>query len=310
MELPAEIPFDFSADTTEIIPITGSGSNRKYWRLKFVDGSSLIVTIGTNREENDVFFYLSERLAAAGINVPQVLCKTHDSMAYVQTDVGEKSLFDCLDRTDLIEKAIDLLVQVQQVKGVDFSRCRPVRRMDKRSIMWDLNYFKYCFLKTCPGIELNENWLEDDFNLLSEVLLDVDTWGFMVRDFQSRNIMINNQEELALIDFQGARRGPVHYDLASFLWQARAGFSDELKDRMISRFCEKSGVIEEQFRRELQFFVIFRLMQVLGAYGLRGRFERKEHFLKSIPPALGLLKKELENIGPYFHYLDDVCKVL
>ncbi len=296
----------FPDNVIEAIPLTGSGSNRRYWRLKFADGPDLIATEGTNLAENEAFIYLSAKLAEAGVNVPRVVSVSADRMSYVQTDVGSKSLFDCLDRTDLIAKAMDMLVIAQRTPDIDFSRCFPVAEFDRRSVMWDLNYFKYCFLKTCPGPEMDEPALEDDFERLADKVLGVEPWGFMVRDFQSRNVMVNG-DEVALIDFQGGRRGPAHYDVASFLWQARAGFSDNLKEEMIDRFCKEreTGLCAAQFRDELRYFVVLRLLQALGAYGFRGRFERKDHFLKSIPPAISSLSKELKGINdlPYLRSL-------
>lgn len=278
-------------------PIGGSGSNRRYWRLAFGSGRTLIATLGTNRAENEAFIYLDSKLAAAGVNVPAIVAVSNDRMAYLQTDVGSRALFDCLERTDMIGKSIDLLARAQQARNIDYSRCFPVAEMDRRSIMWDLNYFKYCFLKTCSGVEIDEPALEDDFDELAEIILAAEPRGFMVRDFQSRNIMVGSDDEPYLIDFQGGRFGPAHYDVASFLWQARAGFSDSLRSEMISRFCRARSVCEADFRAVLPFFVVLRLLQALGAYGFRGRFERKEHFLKSIPPAVTSLASTLRTLN-------------
>lgn len=289
--------------------IGGSGSNRSYWRLRFESGADLIATLGTNLRENEAFIYLAGKLAEAGVNVPRIVAVSTDRMAYLQTDVGERSLFDCLERTDLIAKSIDLLARAQQTPTIDYGRCFPVAEMDRRAIMWDLNYFKYCFLKTCPGLEIDEPALEDDFEALTEIILRAEPRGFMVRDFQSRNIMIGPDDEPYLIDFQGGRLGPAHYDAASFLWQARAGFSDELRSAMVSRFCAARGVDEARFRRELPYFIVLRLLQALGAYGFRGRFERKEHFLKSIPPALRSLRRELDAL-PNLDYLKSLTNQL
>ena len=284
-------------------PITGSGSNRQYWRLIFENAPELIATLGTVREENEAFIYLAELFAAQGVNIPRIVAVSPDSMAYLQTSVGSHSLFECLERKDLIAKAMRLLADVHSVNGIDYKRCYPVAEMDRRSIMWDLNYFKYCLLKTCPGIIIDEAALEDDFERLTADLLQAEPKAFMVRDFQSRNVMISPDDEPYLIDFQGGRLGPVYYDVASFLWQARAGFSSELRSEMISVYCSTAGMDEAAFRRVLPTFVIFRLLQVLGAYGFRGRFERKEHFLASIPPAVASLKVEITPRYPYLYEL-------
>jgi len=280
---------------TAVDHLGGSGSNRRYWRLTFESGPRLIATLGTNRRENEAFFYLAGKLEQAGVNVPHVLAVSPDRMAYLQTDVGRQALFDCLERTDLIGKAMDMLAKVQQTPGIDYSRCFPVSSMDHRAIMWDLNYFKYCFLKTCPGAELDEPALEDDFERLTEIILTSEPHGFMVRDFQSRNVMIKDGEPY-LIDFQGGRLGPIHYDVASFLWQARAGFTPELRRQMVSRYCAARDIDEREFCGRLPYFIVLRLMQALGAYGFRGRFERKDHFLRSIPPAVQSLAATLRNL--------------
>lgn len=271
-------------------PIGGSGSNRSYWRINLASGKELIGTIGNRLAENDAFIYLSKKLATAGVNVPRVVAVSSDGMAYLQTSVGTKSLYDCLERTDLIEQSMDLLAQVHQVTDIDYSQCYPVPEMDRRAIMWDLNYFKYCFLRTTPGLELNEPALEDDFERLTDIILSAKPLGFMVRDFQSRNIMIDANDCPALIDFQGGRLGPAHYDVASFLWQARAGFADNLRWAMVAHYCAKRGIDETKFRTELPYFIAFRLMQALGAYGFRGRFEGKEQFIQPIAPAVESLK--------------------
>lgn len=283
-------------DLAEATPIGGSGSNRRYWRLLMASGRELIGTVGTNREENKAFIYLAEKLGAAGVNVPEVLAVSDDYMAYVQTSVGSKSLFDCLEREDIIGATIDMLAKVQQTPDIDYSRCYPVAAMDRRAIMWDLNYFKYCFLKTTPGLEIDEPALEDDFERLTDIILSAGPSGFMVRDFQSRNIMIDTADRPALIDFQGGRLGPAHYDVASFLWQARAGFADELRSRMVSRFCSVRAIDEAKFRSELPYFIALRLMQALGAYGFRGRFEGKEQFIRPIAPAVTSLKSTLASL--------------
>lgn len=277
----------------ECEPINGSGSNRRYWQLVLAGGQRLIGTVGTNLRENEAFFYLAEKLAEAGVRVPKVTAITPDRMCYLQTWVGDHALFDNLGRRDLIAKSVELLVKAQTAPGIDYRRCFPVAEMDRRAVMWDLNYFKYCFLKTCPGLEFDESALEDDFEELADIIMSAEPRGFMVRDFQSRNIMISPDDEPYLIDFQGGRLGPAHYDLASFLWQARARFSDELRSEMVGLYCRLRRLDEEKFRRQMRYFVVFRLLQALGAYGFRGRFERKEHFLRSIAPAVESLRNEI-----------------
>jgi hypothetical protein len=193
-------------------------------------------------------------------------------------------------------------------QGFDFSVCYPQPEFNERSILWDLNYFKYCFLKS-TGLDFQENLLEDDFARLSEVLLRSHSNTFMYRDFQSRNVMIKDDEPY-FIDFQGGRKGPLYYDVASFLWQAKAQYSAELKEELLQVYLDAlqklMPVDEANFRLQLKHFVLFRTLQVLGAYGYRGYFEKKPHFLQSIPFALENLRVILRNEFTEYPYLLEV----
>ena len=170
--------------------------------------------------------------------------------------------------------------------------------------LWDLNYFKYCFLKA-TGMEFQEDRLEDDFQKMADVLLRNSSATFMYRDFQSRNVMIKNGEPW-LIDFQGGRKGPVYYDVASFLWQAKAKYPEELRQELLHEYMDALRqyipVDERYFMSQLRHFVLFRTLQVLGAYGFRGYFEKKPHFIQSVPFAIEnlrqLLKEDIPNIRP------------
>ncbi len=301
-------PFSLLASQPSLVtPITGSASSRKYWRVELPEESHpLIVTEGDNLAENQAFIYLAQVLREGGVEVPQVLAVTPDGMGYVQTYAGSSALIQHLDRPDLLAEAMRLLARVHAVEGIDFSRCFPVAEMDRRAIFWDLNYFKYCYLKTLPGFHIDEPALEDDFERMAEQLLQAAPQRFMVRDFQSRNIMVGDDDRLTLIDFQGGRRGPVHYDVVSFLWQARAGFTPAQRNELIAVYCQAAGLDEVSFRRELPLFVLFRMLQVLGAYGFRGRYEGKEQFLTHIPAALQSAAEALTQLGADYPYLSQI----
>jgi hypothetical protein len=178
--------------------------------------------------------------------------------------------------------------------------------------MWDLNYFKYCFLKA-TGLDFNENCLEDDFHQMSKVLLQDDSGTFLYRDFQSRNVMIKDGEPY-FIDFQGGRKGPVYYDVASFLWQAKAGYPKKLRDELLARYIKALRsyvqVDETAFYNQLRHFVLFRLLQTLGAYGFRGYFEKKPHFIQSVPFAIDHLRELLYEEYADYPYLCDVLRQL
>lgn len=283
--------------------LIGSGSARAYYRLE--GERNLIGTIGTSVAENRAFLYLDSHFAEAGLNVPTVVAVSDDEMAYLQTDLGDTSLFRLLQFNDqkpdertrgLLRETIGRLpdIQYKGARSLDFSHCYPVESFDRRSVMWDLNYFKYCFLKI-SGIEFDEAGLEDDFEHLADLILDDSDSKptFMYRDFQSRNVMIKENAPW-FIDFQGGRRGPALYDLASFLWQARAGFSHELRSELAAVYLESVQRYHhwdaDEFNYRLSLFALFRTLQVLGAYGLRGLHEQKPHFIESIFPALNNLK--------------------
>jgi len=301
-------------------PIDGSGSNRKYYRLTDGQGLSVIGVVGTSRDENHAFIYLSKEFAARKLPVPKVLAESADGLCYLQTDLGNRSLFDALkggreaggrytqNERELLRRTIALLPSLQILggRGLDFSQCYPQAEMDRTSVLFDLNYFKYCFLKA-TGIDFHEMKLEASFQLMASDLTEGGEEAFLYRDFQARNVMLDAEGNPYFIDFQGGRRGPVQYDVASFLWQASARYSDELREELISVYIaslrQYVEVNEKAFRKRLRLFVLFRLLQVLGAYGFRGYFERKKHFLESIPPAMQNLRSLLASGGCPYPYL-------
>ena len=191
---------------------------------------------------------------------------------------------------------------------MDFGMCYPLSDFNRRTVMWDLNYFKYCFLKA-TGISFNESTLEDDFEAMTDLLLKASSDTFMYRDFQSRNVIIKDEEPY-FIDFQGGRKGPIYYDVASFLWQAKANFNSELREEMIDTYISETSKFTDinpaEFRQTLHHFVVFRTMQVLGAYGFRGLLERKAHFIESIPYALNNLQTLFKHHLNEYPYLSKV----
>ena len=250
------------------------------------------------------FIYMARHFHDLGLPVPELYSVSEDGMSYTQEDLGDTILFDHLADYTLLERTLRALAHIQVEGAVDFdwSVCFPVPAFDERTIRWDLNYFKYCFLKATK-IEFSEPRLEDDFDRLVQRLISDSGSGlstFLYRDFQSRNVMIKDGQPY-FIDFQGGRRGPTQYDVASFLWQAKANFPPELRNKLIDVYLDElEKVINSSFhqsinkaawRAVLPHFVLFRTLQVLGAYGFRGYFERKPHFLESVPLALKNLKE-------------------
>ncbi len=313
--------------------ILQQGSNRKYTREADAKGRSVIRVEGTNRAENHAFVYLARHFHRKGLPVPEVLWVSEDEMSYTQEDLGDTLLFDAIkhgretgcflpEERALLEKTIRALAHIQYegAEGLDWSVCFPVPAMDERSIRWDLNYWKYCFLKGTK-IEFSEPKLEDDFDKMVAKLLspqegEAAKGCFLYRDMQSRNVMIKDGEPY-FIDFQGGRRGPTQYDVASFLWQAKANIPQSLREQLIDAYLDEAGKMKignwklekGEWRKALPYFVLFRTLQVLGAYGYRGYFERKPHFLESIPNALKNLHElfviysELATAYPYIHEL-------
>ena len=308
---------------SKVTELPSSGSNRRYFRLSEVDGSDNVIgVLGTSKEENGAFIYMARHFASKGIPVPEVLAVSDDNMAYLQTDLGDSLLFGEIEKgrltrsfsaheKDLLARTISSLPDIQfaGADGLDFSVCYPAVEFDVRSIMWDLNYFKYCFLKA-TGLEFSEDKLEDDFQRLTKVLMESTSGNtFMYRDFQSRNVMIRDNTPW-FIDFQGGRRGPFYYDVASFLWQAKANLPDKLREELLDVYLESLNkylpIGREEFLEHLRHFVLFRTLQVLGAYGFRGYFEKKPHFMQSVPFAIANLRSLLQKPYTEYPYLNEL----
>lgn len=312
----------YSSLPQTITELPSSGSNRHYYRLAGPEGKNTVIgVIGTAELENEAFIYMAGHFAGQGIPVPKVLTVSQDRMAYLQTDLGDTVLFKEIEKgrltrsfsageKELLAKTISRLpdIQFRGAEGMDFGKCYPAVSFDERSILWDLNYFKYCFLKA-TGLEFLEDKLEDDFHALAEVLMKSNSDTFMYRDFQSRNVMIVDGEPW-FIDFQGGRKGPFYYDVASFLWQAKANIPEGLRRELLNTYLEslhKYYPIERtEFLRTLRHFVLFRTLQVLGAYGFRGYFEKKPHFMQSVPFAIANLRDLLGEPYTEYPYLNEL----
>ncbi len=312
----------FGCEPQAVVKLTGDGSNRAYYRI-MGDGPSVIAAAGTSVEENNAFVALAEAFAKSGVCVPEVFAVSSDGMCYLQEDLGDTTLFVSMkesrekgefsnDDVSVLCNVISQLphIQFRVPEYFDFSLCYPVSEFDERAVMWDLNYFKYCFLKGV-GIEFDENRLEDEFVKLSFMLLKDDSNTFLYRDFQSRNIMLKNGTPY-FIDFQGGRRGPLYYDVASFIGQSRARYTPHVVERMIDAYLQSlsqyRNVDKPHFVRMLSLFRVFRLLQNLGTYGFRGLFERKKAFVETIPAALHQLYAILNGPVTDFPYMLELVK--
>ena len=311
----------FGCAPQSVVRLTGDGSNRVYYRMS--GAVTVLGAIGTSVAENRAFVALSKAFMASGVAAPEVLAVSADELCYLQEDLGDVVLYASLaaarergafevGEIECLCRVVEALprIQFEIPKHFDFSLCYPTSDFNERTVMWDLNYFKYCFLKGV-GIEFNEDVLEDEFVKMTALLLSDNDNVFLYRDFQSRNVMLKDGEP-CFIDFQGGRRGPVYYDIASFIGQARAKYTAEAVNAMIEAYLRAlahyKSVDRVHFMKMLQLFRIFRLLQNLGAYGYRGLFERKKAFVESIPAALAQLQQQLELLEGEFPYINSLVK--
>ena len=319
----------YGASPSEVCPLTGSASPRLYYRMSVAD-ISCIGVIGTDRKENEAFVALAEHFRSKGINVPKVYAVSEDHMSYIQEDLGSEILYDSYVKArragEGLEAVENLLVhtmsmlpklQIEGASDFDFTRCHPQQCFLERSAMFDLNYFKYCFLKP-TGLEFHEMLLQDDFEKFASDLAgcgfadgEKSVPSFLYRDFQSRNVMLKDGQPY-FIDFQGGRRGPIYYDVASFVYHARAGYDGHLKDRMLDAYLRSLSkymdVDREEFVGKLRLFRLFRCLQVLGAYGFRGWVEKKANFVVAIPEAVKSLAELLEQPFEDYPYMTEVLR--
>ena len=276
-----------------------AGSDRHYFRI-YAGGKSFIATYGINTKENETFIYFSQQFAQKQLSTPNVLQVSEDKRCYIQEDFGSVCLLDKLEAEGLTEHVYELYkkslaelarLQMQAHQVIDYSKCLTNAVFGKQAIMADLLYFKYYFLDGL-GKPYDKQKLIDDFEALSNYLSHTEYKYFMFRDFQSRNIMIGEDDSVHFIDYQGGMNGAPQYDVASLLWQAKANLPDEWKHRLLSDYMDAFETLSgkpmdrDLFQNQYNGYVLIRLLQVLGAYGFRGLFERKAHFLTSIPLAL------------------------
>lgn len=296
-------------DVGEMMALTANGSNRNYWRI-IGTKQRCIAAYNADIDENEAFFYYSQALKQRGINVPELYAIGDDRTIYLQQDLGDTTLYNLLfdkrrqgvgfdnEMMCLYKRVMSDLAKMQVAgRDMDFSKAYPRTDFDAQSIQWDLNYFKYYFLKM-KYVPFNEELLENDFHTFSNYLLEADCGYFMYRDFQSRNIMLSDGQPF-YIDYQGGRRGAAQYDAASLLYSAKSDLPEPIRQELLTHYINSLSAIQsvdkEQFRQRFYGYVLVRIMQALGAYGYRGYFERKDYFLSSIPQAIRNLRLIVEN---------------
>ncbi len=311
----------------DIITIPQSGSYREYYRL-ISNSNTAIAVYNEDLKENMAFLTFTKHFHSLGLPVPEVLSEDEHGKLYLLSDLGDESLFDFLNKKrsqagmfpgsaiEAYKSALDYLpkFQITASRHLDYSVCYPRAAFDKQSMMWDLSYFKYYFLKLAK-IPFDEQLLEDEFNKFTSFLLQEDSDYFLYRDFQSKNIMMVDGNPY-FIDYQGGRKGALQYDIASILYDSKANIPADIKDMLLDYYLDVLAKYLKYNRKEwLEYyrgFVLVRLMQAMGAYGFRGFYERRTQFLKSIPYAV----KQLENILKHnlfpeeFPYLRKVLETL
>ena len=288
----------FGKESIEITPLPQSGSDRRYFRI--TDGAKNVIgAFNADREENEAFIGFTYHFVSKGLPVPEIYGNLPEENVYFLRDLGDTSLYLLLqsgftpETEELYRKSLDKLIlfQTEGIKGLNLDLCYPHKSFDRQSMMWDMNYFKYMFLKLLAA-PFNERRLEHDFNVMADFLLKTRQDYFLYRDFQSANVMIVDGEPW-FIDYQGGRKGAPQYDVASLLYDAKAHVPNESRKRLldyyIRSFCAVSGENSEEFTGYYAGFSMIRLMQALGAFGFRGLYEKKPNFTGSIVPAIELL---------------------
>src|SRR5579872_1965146 len=302
----------FHFPVEQVQPVQGElgGSGRKIVRLTGKEKSAIGILYGV-REENIAFLEFSRHFRKHGLPVPEIYGEDLEHGAYLEEDLGDTSLFELLSRNrkgedialEVVEayrKAIATLprFQIEAGRDLNYKVCYPRGSFDRQSIAWDLNYFKYYFLRLA-GIPFSEQALEDDFSRLTKFLLSAPRDYFLYRDFQSRNIMLRDGQPYFL-DYQGGRKGALQYDVASLLYDAKADLPPDLRQQLLDYYLDSlrgyANITHEAFIQHYYAFVYIRIMQALGAYGFRGFYERKVHFLQSVPYALKNLRWLLHNV--------------
>ena len=300
----------------EVLALSGeSASSRRYFRLRGAT-RCCVGTVATDLRENEAFFSFGSHLHSKGLPVPEIYAVDADRRHYLQEDLGDTSLYTILldkrragrgfdaDMHALYSRALADLDAIQKGgRDADFAVGFPRPAFDRRAILWDLNYFKYHFLKLAD-IPFDEDRLQDDFERFTDSLLEADCNYFMYRDFNPRNIMVTEQAgepQLRYIDFQGGRRGAAQYDVASLLYSAKSDLPEAVRTDLLKGYAAMHG--DPRFMERFWHYVLVRILQTLGAYGFRGLYQRKPYFVQSIPLGLGNLRRlaedHREGLEPY-----------
>jgi aminoglycoside/choline kinase family phosphotransferase len=302
----------FHSPVTHVHPLQGQlgGSGRQIIRLSNESNTAIGIVYGV-REENFAFLEFSKHFRKHGLPVPEIYGEDLDHGVYLEEDLGNTTLYEFLTKdrnaaaiapqvVQAYRKVVAILprFQVEAGRDVNYEACYPIGSFDRQSVAWDLNYFKYYFLRLA-GVPFNEQALEDDFGRLTDFLMTAERHYFLYRDFQSRNIVLRNGQPY-FVDYQGGRKGALQYDIASLLFDAKADLPPELRQELLDHYLDALGgyikVDREAFMKHYYAYVYVRILQALGAYGFRGFYERKQHFLQSVPFAMKNLRWLLHHV--------------
>jgi aminoglycoside/choline kinase family phosphotransferase len=292
----------FGHPPTSVVRIAGDGSQRLYVRLGGAARGSVVGAWGPDPDENRAFLSFSRTFRGIGLPVPEIIAADESRAIWLMEDLGDITLFQALSQARasdpaefpasmlaVYERVVEILprFQIEGGRVIDFSVAYPRAAFDEQSMRWDLNYFKYHFLKLAH-VPFNEQRLENDFDRLVAFLLRAETQHFLYRDFQSRNIMLREGQPW-FIDYQGGRRGAPQYDIASLLYDAKAAIPEAAREQLLQRYVDTLATLvpldRPRFLELFRGYVLIRIMQAMGAYGYRGFFERKSRFLESVPYA-------------------------
>lgn len=293
----------FRKTETDIIPLPRSGSDRRYFRI-YEAGRSIIGAYNANLEENEAFIGFTNHFRSISLPVPEIFGYIPGEYVYYLQDLGDDNLYTWLHKKPLIapfdhstkilyQKILDWLIdfQIKGIDGLNLDLCYPHKSFDRQSMMWDMNYFKYMFLKLI-AVAFNERRLEHDFNSLADYLLETGQDYFLYRDFQTANVMVVGEEPW-FIDYQGGRKGAPQYDVASMLNDAKIPMQEKDREELlgyyIDNFCRETKEEKHKFRGYYSGFSLIRIMQALGAFGFRGLYEQKPTFTDSIVPGVNLM---------------------
>jgi aminoglycoside/choline kinase family phosphotransferase len=302
----------FHSPVTHVHPLQGQlgGSGRQIIRLSNEKDNAIGIVYGV-REENAAFLEFSKHFRMHGLPVPEIYGEDLDHGVYLEEDLGNTTLYEFLSKNrdagtiapqvvEAYRKVVAILprFQVEAGRDVNYEACYPIGSFDRQSVAWDLNYFKYYFLRLA-GVPFNEQALEDDFGRLTDFLMTAERHYFLYRDFQSRNIVLRDGQPF-FVDYQGGRKGALQYDIASLLFDAKADLPAELRQELLDHYLDALSVYikvdREAFMKHYYAYVYVRILQALGAYGFRGFYERKQHFLQSVPFAMKNLRWLLHHV--------------